>query len=616
MTTLTKCLLCLALALGACAYPERTRELTTLRPPECSLPQGSTPEQQDPDRATLVVVVASGGGTRAASLTLGTLEAMGDVPWPTDTHPTATLLDHIDVISSVSGGSLAAAHFARFGKAGFPQLAQFLADKTVGGFIWDFVNPVNALLTPLPGRAQIDNLIEVFAQEAGFGQDTYADLTPRPYLVLNAADMAEGTVFPFTQATFDLICSDLAQMPLAEAIAGSAAFPFAFGSLPLRNYARPLDGTMCAAHKAGLTQHDPQCDGEPLRWPPASLAPVPSDADVAAAADPQTATSADKSYAIVAEAVLRAVERSYCGPGCRAPQEVNAIAQQKKNWIHLLDGGIADNLGITVPIRMLLRRDHEPTFFLDLASGRITRIIFVIINARSDPESQVGDSGAPPGPITQMLAITGASIDAASRHLLGRLEALLKQELAAEIERCNADKECSVRLLMRHLLSHPSELSRKLDLLRGSQAALDIQMAEARETLQELQSSLVPIDFDFAPESCEDLGQPDACTRAEQAGLKPQDFVHLRTALKQLPTTWWLDETCIDMLRAVPACFIKSAAMTLGKDGAPDPLATGAAALQCDFVELAARMKRKLTNGGGAEDYCIGSGPGSFAPAR
>ena len=41
-----------------------------------------------------------------------------------------------------------------------------------------------------------------------------------PYLILNAADMGSGTVFPFTQVWFDLLCSDLASFPIADAVAG------------------------------------------------------------------------------------------------------------------------------------------------------------------------------------------------------------------------------------------------------------------------------------------------------------------------------------------------------------------------------------------------------------
>jgi len=38
----------------------------------------------------------------------------------------------------------------------------------------------------------------------------------------------------------------------------------------------------------------------------------------------------------------------------------------KKLYIHLLDGGIADNLGIFEPYRMLTTRDTQPSFLSDI----------------------------------------------------------------------------------------------------------------------------------------------------------------------------------------------------------------------------------------------------------
>src|SRR5262249_22316162 len=57
---------------------------------------------------TLVIVTASGGGTRATALTLSLLRALGDIRLSSG----ATLAQEVDLISSVSGGSVAAAYFA------------------------------------------------------------------------------------------------------------------------------------------------------------------------------------------------------------------------------------------------------------------------------------------------------------------------------------------------------------------------------------------------------------------------------------------------------------------------------------------------------------------------
>ncbi len=56
----------------------------------------------------------SGGGTRAASFSYGLLEALRDTTYEVDGKP-RRLLDEIDVISSVSGGSFTAAAYGLHG---------------------------------------------------------------------------------------------------------------------------------------------------------------------------------------------------------------------------------------------------------------------------------------------------------------------------------------------------------------------------------------------------------------------------------------------------------------------------------------------------------------------
>jgi NTE family protein len=61
-----------------------------------------------------MVLAFSGGGTRAAALAYGVLEAMRDTSVNLDGQ-SQRLLDEIDVISSVSGGSFTAAYYGLHG---------------------------------------------------------------------------------------------------------------------------------------------------------------------------------------------------------------------------------------------------------------------------------------------------------------------------------------------------------------------------------------------------------------------------------------------------------------------------------------------------------------------
>ena len=58
-----------------------------------------------------------------------------------------------------------------------------------------------------------------------------------PLIVINATDMTHGTRLGFTQDIFDYICSDLSRFPIARAVAASSAVPMVLSPIILRNYA-------------------------------------------------------------------------------------------------------------------------------------------------------------------------------------------------------------------------------------------------------------------------------------------------------------------------------------------------------------------------------------------
>jgi len=109
--------------------------------------------RRDAGEEDLFIILAfSGGGTRAAAFSYGVIEGLESVRYHPTTGPERTLLDDVDVISSVSGGSFTAAHYALFGKKGFKQFEDsFLYRNIQGDLVARALAPWNwPRLSPLP----------------------------------------------------------------------------------------------------------------------------------------------------------------------------------------------------------------------------------------------------------------------------------------------------------------------------------------------------------------------------------------------------------------------------------------------------------------------------------
>ena len=227
--------------LTACSYPTRNQELANLDPRQGyrwnALAGG---ELED----TLLIVTASGGGTRATALAMSALQGLDRLTLSSG----RSLAEEVDVISSVSGGSVTAGYFALTGTAGFDKLEHdFIRRDGISALLWRALNPFGLIELSTPSKERIDLLID-YLDETLFDEAVFDALRvagKRPFLVLNAADMVEGTPFAFTQNNFDLICSDLSKLKLSDAVAASAAVPVAFSPVTLVNYSH------CGAQDSG-----------------------------------------------------------------------------------------------------------------------------------------------------------------------------------------------------------------------------------------------------------------------------------------------------------------------------------------------------------------------------
>lgn len=396
------------LVLAACTVPERTIMLKANSPDPHYV---TNVDDTFSRKGSLFIVTASGGGTRAAALTLGALRALDDVEIPDSDR---TFLDEVDLISSVSGGSVTAAYFALEGANGFDKLENdFIRHNGIGELIKRALNPVTLARLSTDTYSRLDVLVDYF-DDSLFGDRKFTALKDRrPYLILNAADMSGGAVFSFTQPQFDLLCANLEEFKLAEAVAASAAFPVALAPLAVKNHS-PCEWQINKAKD--LTGSGGDTDRQP-RWPPLWIQNA-----VAANIenDPQRVRRGRMAFSYL---------NLDCGSQFDAMRCEPRLKTEQRQWVHLLDGGIADNLGLNEPLRLVSTVDVDPRFLNKIFQGEIVNLAFLVINARSETDSDLDRSGATPGILKMLDAATGSSIDAASFGMLDRLDSIVRELL-------------------------------------------------------------------------------------------------------------------------------------------------------------------------------------------
>ena len=295
---------------------------------------GAAVERNQSENVTLVLTF-SGGGTRAAALSYGVMLALRDSFILVDDKP-RRVLDEVDVISSVSGGSFTAAYYGLNGEDIFTDFEpDFLRRDVSGELLSGLFNP--ALWFSERGRTEM--AIQYYEDKV-FDGATFAELYERrgPTIVINATDMGRGVRFSFLQEYFDLLCSDLSSFPVARAVTASSAVPILFNPVILQNHADCDTGAFERLQQAGILVAD----------------------------SPQLTAVVDglASYA----------------------------DKDARKYIHLVDGGLTDNLGLLAIYEMVeLAGGVKP--FLDSVGGKpAPKLVVISVNASTKPQFQMEQS--------------------------------------------------------------------------------------------------------------------------------------------------------------------------------------------------------------------------------
>jgi NTE family protein len=315
------------------------------------------------DQQNLVILAFSGGGTRAAAFSYGVLEYLRSTEVVGHTGKKARLLDHVDLITGVSGGSFTALAYGIYGDKLFDEYeTRFLKRNVQGEIIARTFTPSywGNLWSRGWGRSE---LAADFYDEILFDGATFGDLRRKtgPFILVSATDISTGGRFGFTQLTFDIMCSDLDAVRLSRAAAESSAVPVVLSSLTFNNYGGTCGFVMPPWTTLFLDAEHP----------------------------PRPAARALRS--------MRTME-TY-GDGKERP------------FIHLVDGGVSDNVGMRGVLEVLelmeaLHSIGEPT-----PLDNVRRIIVFVVNSLSSPPTSWDKSEKPPGMIELMLRSAGVPID-------------------------------------------------------------------------------------------------------------------------------------------------------------------------------------------------------------
>jgi len=287
--------------------------------------------ESDKSSDVLLMLAFSGGGTRAAAFSYGVLKELSETRIGKEGRK-HQLSDEVDVITSVSGGSFTAAYFGLYGDRIFKDYEKdFLRRDVQGELTGQVLNPFNwpRLLSPFYTRA--DMASELY-DETLFHHATYADMLKAhgPYVIINATEMTLGTRFQFTQDYADIICSDLSRLPVSRAVTASSAVPLLFSPIT-------------------LTNHTGDCDWKQPAWMQAAL---------------DTRNRSSRLYNLATGMI--ALEN-----------------REEHPYLHLFDGGLADNLGLRAMLDGVLRYNGINEAMKALGMEKTRKVVIILVNAET-----------------------------------------------------------------------------------------------------------------------------------------------------------------------------------------------------------------------------------------
>lgn len=316
----------------------------------------------------LLALSFSGGGTRAAAFSFGVLQELDRVR--SGAAGTKTLLDRVDFVSGVSGGSVTAAYFGLKRRAALDDFRErFLLRNAEEGLKTQVsLGNIGRALSGGVNDSQFTNWLDRNLFDGARFESLPDDRRPRVWI--NASDIYNRTPFVFGKTAFDALCSDIRSYRVAEAVAASAAVPLAFAPIVLETY------------------------------PGGCNAPLPPWLD-------------------------RVRNDPNAQPLLRSFAEAQARYRDgSMKYVKLLDGGLVDNYGLSgITIGLLAaQRPYEP--LNERQAAKLKRILFLVVDAGRGVSGNFVQTLEGPTGVELVSAAADTAIDSSVRSSYAAFTAL------------------------------------------------------------------------------------------------------------------------------------------------------------------------------------------------
>ena len=320
----------------------------------------------------VVALSFSGGGMRAAAFSYGVLSGFDQTRVPTRAGA-VSLLDRLDFLSGVSGGSILAAYYGLRGRAALADFKQRFLDVNAEASLQTDLSLGN-IARGLQGGVNDTTAFPVWLDAHLYNHATFKELLgrPRPRVWINASDIYNRTAFIFAPVTFSALCSDLSSYPVSLGVAASAAVPVVFAPIVIQNY--PGGCPVDLPSWVQRVRNDP------------SAAPL------------------IKSYA-------DALERYRSGT---------------IKYVKLLDGGLVDNYGLAGFTIARLASNTPDGPLAPQEAVKLRRFLFLVVDSGRAPDGSWSQTVAGPSGVDLIMATSDTATDSGAVGSYSAFDATMK----------------------------------------------------------------------------------------------------------------------------------------------------------------------------------------------